>query len=244
NLAFALIPVRWDASLWRRFIDVDMHALRGPGGAPTGMLSNHAVERHLTRFGGGSTGRDRARAALLLLLGLPGQVVIYQGEELGLEEVDLPPEARQDPVFIHTQGKHAGRDGCRVPLPWARELPNAASAAAEPCLPMPPGWNRLAADDQESSGYSMLTFYKQALAIRRGLSPWLPPVIGWAPAPQGVLVYRRERLTVACNFLSRMVRIPVRGRLALASAPLARLKNGWLSLPPNSAAWVDSAGEG
>src|SRR4029077_7290761 len=73
NLAFALIPVRWDASLWRRFIDIDMHALRGPGVAPTWMLSNHDVERHSTRFGGGSTGRNRARAALLLLLGLPGQ---------------------------------------------------------------------------------------------------------------------------------------------------------------------------
>ena len=54
-------------------------------------------DRHLTRLGGGSTGRARARAALLLLLGLPGQVFFYQGEELGLEEVNVPLDRRQDP---------------------------------------------------------------------------------------------------------------------------------------------------
>jgi alpha-glucosidase len=242
HLAFALIPVRWEAASWRRLIDVDVHALRGPGVAPTWMLSNHDVVRHVTRFGGGSSGRDRARAALLLLLGLPGQVVVYQGEELGLEEVDLAPEARQDPVFIHTHGLQAGRDGCRVPLPWARDLPNAGFSSAEPWLPMPPGWDRFAAGAEESSGSSMLTFYKRALALRRRLARWLPPVIGWMPAPSGVLVYRRKRLSVACNFLSRAVRTQVRGRLVLASAPLAKLKNGWLTLPPNSAVWIDSAG--
>ena len=52
-----------------------------------------------------------------LLLGLPGQVFLDQGEELGLEEADVPGERRQDPVFLHSEGRQAGRDGCRVP--WA-----------------------------------------------------------------------------------------------------------------------------
>ena len=57
---------------------------------------------------------------------------------------------------------------------------------------------------------------------------------------EGVLLYRRERLTVACNFLNRPVAIPTRGRLVLASEPLVTLSDGWLALPPNSAAWLDA----
>jgi alpha-glucosidase len=241
NMAFALMAVPWDAHVWRRSIDVDMHALRGPGVAPTWTLSNHDVVRHVTRFGGGSTGRERARAALLLLLGLPGQVVLYQGEELGLEEVDVPPEARQDPLYIHTEGKHPGRDGCRVPLPWKKGEPNAGFSLAAPWLPMPPGWDAFAVAAEASSATSMLSFYKRALAVRRRLAPWLPMSIGWQPTPAGVLAYQRERLKVACNFLSRPVTIPATGRrLLLASAPLAVLEDGCLTLPANSAAWVDA----
>jgi alpha-glucosidase len=240
NMAFALIRSRWDAHLWRRAIDVDMNVLRGPGVEPSWTLSNHDVVRHVTRFGGGSSGRQRARAALLLLLGLPGQVFLYQGEELGLAEVDLPPEARQDPLFIHTEGRHAGRDGCRVPLPWLKGAPNAGFSSTPPWLPMPPGWDRFAAGTEEASATSMLQFYKHALALRRHLSRWLPPSVEWLPTTQGVLAYRRERLTVACNFLSHEVTTQLRGRLMLASAPLATLKAGRLTLPANSAAWVDA----
>ena len=64
-------------------------------------------------------GTRRARAAALFELGLPGCVYLYAGEELGLPEVlDLPDEARQDPIFARTGGVEIGRDGCRVPLPW------------------------------------------------------------------------------------------------------------------------------
>jgi alpha-glucosidase len=176
----------------------------------------------------------------MLLLGLPGQVFLYQGEELGLEEVNLDPDSRQDPLFIHTEGKHAGRDGCRVPLPWKKGEANAGFSTKPPWLPMPPGWDRFAVSAEDASASSMLSFYRRALALRRRLSPWLPPVIWWQPSPQGVLVYRRERLTVACNFLRYPVRVPVSGRLVMASAPLARLDDGWLTLPESSAAWLDA----
>jgi len=242
NMAFALIRARWDSNLWRRSINVDMQALHGPGVAPSWTLSNHDVVRHVTRLGGGSLGQARARAALLLLLGLPGQVFLYQGEELGLEEADLPPEARQDPLFIHTEGRQAGRDGCRVPLPWKKGEPNAGFSDEPPWLPMPRGWDRFAVDVEEASASSMLQLYERALAIRRRLVPWLPPAIGWRPAVQGVLAYERERLTVACNFLSRPVAIPAGGALVIASDPLVCLRDGELNLPANSAAWLDALG--
>ena len=242
NMAFALIRARWSASLWKRSITVDRQALPGPAAAPSWTQSNHDLVRHVTRLGGGFTGRARARAALLLLLGLPGQVFLFQGEELGLEEVDVPPDLRQDPFYIHSGGKEEGRDGCRVPLPWHKGQPNAGFSLAAPWLPMPAGWDGFAVDAQAGSASSMLTFYRRALALRRTLAIALPHEMRWCHAPQGVLVYRRGRLTVAVNFLSRPVELAIGGRLLMGSQALVRCKPGRLSMPANSAAWVDSLG--
>ncbi|HEY0830673.1 MAG TPA: alpha-amylase family glycosyl hydrolase [Candidatus Dormibacteraeota bacterium] len=237
HMAFALIHLPWDAALWKRSIDVSRSALRGPGTEPTWTLANHDVERPVTRLGGGSVGRARAVAALLLLLGLPGQVFLYQGEELGLEEVDLPDSARQDPVFLHSGGKQKGRDGCRVPLPWRRDSPHAGFSTSTPWLPMPPAWDRLAVNVQASSGESTLGRFRNTLAARRRLAGRLPERMEWRPGPAGTLTYSRGRLTVACNFLDRPAKTPATGRLLLGSNPLVRVDRGVLRLPPNSAAW-------
>ena len=239
NMAFALIGSRWDADSWMRSIDADRRALHGPGAMPSWTLSNHDVVRHVTRLGGGATGRARARAALLLLLGLPGQVFLYQGEELGLEEADVPPEARQDPFFVHSGGTQLGRDGCRVPLPWRRGEPNAGFSRAAPWLPMPPGWDRLAVDAQTGAAESMLTFYRGVLELRRRLAGRLPPEMKWRRSHASCLVYERGPLTVACNFTSRTVEIALRGRILVASDPNVRLRAGGLRLPLNSGAWID-----
>ena len=84
-------------------------------------------------------GTRRARAAALLTMALPGSVYLYQGEELGLWEVeDIPDERRQDPIWFRTGGADPGRDGCRVPLPWAGVespfgfSPRPAGAAGQP----------------------------------------------------------------------------------------------------------------
>jgi alpha-glucosidase len=238
DMAFALVRAPWNASLWKRSIEVDRHASPGPVAAPSWTQSNHDVIRHVTRLGGGSMGRARARAAVLLLFGLPGQVFLYQGEELGLEEAKVPPKLRQDPFYIHSKGKEAGRDGCRVPLPWHKGQPNAGFSKAAPWLPMPAGWDNLAVDAQAGSVDSMLVFYQQLLAQRRSLVLMLPHRLKWCPAPEGVLAYERGRLTVAVNFLARSVEIPARGRLLIASHPLVRHQNGKLRLPANSGVWL------
>ena len=239
NMAFALIRAPWDATQWRRSIEIDRHALHGPGTAPSWTLSNHDVVRQVTRLGGGAVGRARARAALLLQLGLPGQVFLYQGEELGLEEVVLPDDMRQDPMFHHSAGRSAGRDGCRVPLPWHKGQPNAGFSTVPPWLPMPAGWDQFAIDAQASYTGSMLGHYRRALDLRRRLARRLPDHMSWCPAPAGVLAYTRGPLTVACNFLGRPARMDVSGRVAMASDPLVRHRSGCLTLPANSAAWVD-----
>lgn len=240
DMAFALVRAPWNAALWKRSIEEDRHASPGPVAAPTWTQSNHDLVRHVTRLGGGSMGRARARAALLLLLGLPGQVFLYQGEELGLEEADVPPEQRQDPIYIRSGGKQAGRDGCRVPLPWLKGQPNAGFSKAAPWLPMPAGWDSLAVDAQAGSVDSMLVFYKRVLALRRQLVQMLPNGLKWCPSPEGVLAYERGRLAVAVNFLARPVDVPARGRLLIASDALVRYRHGKLTLPANSGVWLDS----
>jgi alpha-glucosidase len=241
DMAFAMVTAPWDASRWRRLIDVDRRALKGPGTEPSWTLSNHDVVREATRLGGGILGRKRAVAAVLLVLGLPGQVFLYQGEELGLEEAYVPEAQRQDPVFFHSGGRQAGRDGCRVPMPWLRGQPNAGFSTAPTWLPQPPGWDRLAVDAQLASSSSVLRRYMRALSLRRRLAERLPDRLEWCPTPDGVLMFRRGPLAVACNFGPRPVDLEIGAHLLLSSDPLVRHVSGRLKLPPSSAAWLDAS---
>jgi len=241
HMAFAFIDRRWDASAWRKAIDIFRRAVSRGTSLPSWTLSNHDVIRHVTRLGGDGVGRARAKAAALLRFGLPGQCFIYQGDELGLEDAYVPPEHREDPLFIHTQGKHPGRDGCRVPMPWHQHEPNAGFSKSEPWLPMPAGWEDNAVDAQARTSTSMLSLYRRLLTTRRAVAPRLPDATRWRASPKDTLVYDRGALTVACNFGSRPVHIEQQaGRLLLGTGPNVTLRDGRLSLPANSAAWIET----
>jgi alpha-glucosidase len=131
----------WEPEALRASIDGTL-AVHVPIDAPaTWVLSNHDVTRPVTRYGRADSsftfetrragtptdlalGTRRARAAALLAMALPGSLYVYQGEELGLPEVEeIPDERRQDPIWARSGGLNPGRDGCRVPLPWAGERP-------------------------------------------------------------------------------------------------------------------------
>ncbi len=205
---FSLVFQPWDAQAIGGSIDASLAALP----VVTWVLENHDVERIATRFG-----PREARAAALLLLALPGPVFLYQGQELGLPEVDLPDAARQDPIFNRTHGERVGRDGCRVPLPWVRELP------ARSWLPQPPGWGELSVESQSTDETSMLSLYRQALALRPRGS------FRWRDAPGGVLAFDRDGLTCVVNVSGDDV--PV-GEVVLASEEIHA------TLPAGAAAWV------
>ncbi len=119
NFAWLLAP--WSAQAFGDVIRSSLAQLTEVDAAPTWVLSNHDVVRHATRYGGGAVGIERAKAATLAMLALPGSAYLYQGEELGLENVDVPEEARQDPAWFRTH-EH-WRDGCRVPMPWSGDAP-------------------------------------------------------------------------------------------------------------------------
>jgi alpha-glucosidase len=204
------------------------------------VFSNHDVVRHASRFGlpAGTTaaqwllaggdpavedrtlGLRRARAATLLALALPGSTYLYQGEELGLPEVSqLPPERKQDPTFLRDPQATAGRDGCRVPLPWTATGESFGFGPAAAHLPQPAWFAEFAVEHEDADPDSTLSFYRRALSLRHELIrdetfAWIDdggPVVsfrrsgGWAsftnfgteaaPLPDGDLLVASRALT-------------------------------------------------
>jgi alpha-glucosidase len=254
---FPYLSTPWDAAQLRAVIDSTL-ALNGPVGAPaTWVLSNHDVDRIVSRLGRPDTafslqhrsyfhglpvdlalGTRRARAAALLTLALPGSVYVYQGEELGLWEVqDIPFELRQDPIWRRSKGADPGRDGCRVPLPWAGDEPPFAfsppGATATPWLPQPKEWRDLTVETETGETGSMLELYRSALRIRHA-----EPVLGdgwmtWLDAADGVLAFDRGGIRCVANLSPRPIGLPADAELLLASGPL----DGG-QLPPDCAVWL------
>ncbi|MGX5680174.1 glycoside hydrolase family 13 protein [Schumannella luteola] len=254
NFDFMARP--WDAAQLRHSID-EMLAAHAPVGAPsTWVLSNHDVTRPVTRYGRADSsfafaakrfgvptdlelGTRRARAAALLTAALPGSLYLYQGDELGLPEVeDLPDGARQDPMHFRSHGVDPGRDGCRVPLPWSgSSAPFGFSPpnSAEPWLPQPAEWASYTVERQEADPTSMLSLYRAALSIRRRTADLTSGEFDWLDSEPDVLAFRRgSGFACIVNFSHRPLDLSGRGTVLLGSAQLT----GDGELPPDSAVWL------
>ncbi|MFG2059451.1 glycoside hydrolase family 13 protein [Micromonospora sp. NPDC048930] len=264
---FDLLLCSWDAASFRTSIGRGLDQIGSTGATVTWTLANHDVHRTVTRYGlvepadtpvqnparlrGGvdaALGERRARAALLLLLALPGSVYLYQGEELGLPEVqDLPDEARQDPTWFRSGRTEHGRDGCRVPLPWRSDTPTYGFGDHASWLPQPAWFARYAAEDQWAEPDSTLRLHAEALHLRRRLPDLLAGTeLRWievADRPD-VLAFRRGDLTCVTVFGPEPFTPPATwGDVLLASTgsqsgQLPAASSAWLlhSVHPNPAA--------
>jgi alpha-glucosidase len=228
---FSWLSAAWSAEAFATVITSTMAELAHVRAAPTWVLSNHDVVRHPTRYGGGPVGVARGRAATLAMLALPGSAYLYQGEELGLEEVDVPPALRQDPAWLRTH--ETTRDGCRVPIPWSGQAPpyGFGPEAGQPWLPQPATWGALTVAAQTGVNGSTLEFYRAALAARRTHVLGLTEPVELFDAGVDVLAFRRGGLTVILNAGSEPVELPP-GELLLASGPLGG------RLPTDTAVWL------
>ena len=187
-------------------------------------------------------GTRRARAAALLTAALPGALYLYQGDELGLPEVeDIPLDRLDDPMHFRSGGVDPGRDGCRVPLPWSgTEAPYGFSpdgATAEPWLPQPAAFAHLTVESQEQDPDSLLSLYRAALHLR-GTDPALVGErFDWVHAAPDVLAFRRgENVLVVTNLGSEAVSLPEHDAILLSSSPV----DGGLLLP-DTTVWLRSA---
>ena len=257
NFFFLTSP--WRAASLRQAIDETLVEHAAVGAPPTWVLSNHDTARHLSRYARQPTsergvnlrhllgrpadlalGTRRARAAALLLLALPGGAYVYQGEELGLPEVeDLPVEALDDPVWERSGRTDRGRDGCRVPIPWEGGGPpygfSPPAATAPPWLPQPPGWDDLAVAVQSGDRGSMLELYRAALGLRRGHPALGDGTLRWLEAPAGALAFARDP-GFAClvNVSGPPAPLPAGAAPLLASGPLT--PEG--AVPEDTAVWL------
>ncbi|WP_460445275.1 glycoside hydrolase family 13 protein [Angustibacter aerolatus] len=235
---FSYLTTAWDAKALREVVDTSVRATDAVGAPSTWVLSNHDVVRHATRFGypadvelpngigaddpqpDAALGLRRARAASLLMLGLPGGAYVYQGEELGLpEHTTMPDDVRQDPTWLRSGHVHRGRDGCRVPVPWSGDAPsygfNDGSAS---WLPQPEVWADLALDRQRGVDGSTYELYREALRLRRarGLGHGS---LAWTDAfGADAVAFVNEGVLVLANVGGEPVELPAGTRVLVASA--------------------------
>jgi alpha-glucosidase len=232
---FKLLTAEWAPDELRDAVVHSLATVTGTSAPACWVLSNHDRPRHVTRYGGGGLGLRRARAAALLQLALPGSAYLYNGDELGLPNVDDLPEAvLQDPVWQRSGRTERGRDGCRVPLPWSGTEPAYGfSPTPDTWLPMPQGWAALTAEAQETDPASMLSLYRAALALRAASPAFAGESLQWLAAPDGVLAFRRPGgLVCLLNLSGARVPLP-EGRVLLASAEVS---DG--SVPVDAAVWL------
>jgi alpha-glucosidase len=253
---FDFLKAPWDAAALRAVVDGTLSALAEVGAPATWVLSSHDETRHVTRFGRASSGartmgfddagasdlalgRRRARAAALLLLALPGGAYLYQGEELGLPEVeDLPEDVLQDPTWERSGRTARGRDGCRVPLPWAGEAPpfGFGPDGSRPWLPQPAGWRELTVEAQAGDPGSFLSLYRRALRLRRSTPDLHAASLAWQDSPEGVLdLVRGSGLRCVVNLSDAPVALPQGWTLLVASDPSTTS-----AVAPDSAVWLAS----
>ena len=251
NFDFLVCP--WDAGKFRDVISRTLRAHDEVGAPAAWVLSNHDVTRHVTRYGrSGDTGFSfadrlhgtpvdlalgtrRARAAALLTLALPGGMYVYQGEELGLWEIeDIPDALREDPVFARTGGADPGRDGCRVPLPWSGSAPP-FDFGSSAWLPQPSVWSSYTAAAEGTDPSSMLSLYRAGLRLREKLPALGAGELSWVSLGDGVLAFTREPgFMFLLNFSASPVPLPPHREILLASGPVTD------SIPTDTAVWLRS----
>jgi len=264
TFAFDLMLITWAAKPMRTVITESLDMLASVGGTPAWTLNNHDTQRIVTRLGRlnandpaaftGSNlvyvdapidldlGRRRARAAITLAAALPGALYLFQGEEMGLAEyLDMPDEAREDPLFIRTNGKELGRDGCRVPLPWTTDASTNfgfSPGPVEPWLPQPPDWGEHSVEAEAADPNSMLSWYRTLLAQR----PLLSGDLEWVDIdlPE-CLAFERNGALVVANVGGEAFDLPaslVAGRtVILASQPDATKTH----VPADTCVWLSPA---
>jgi len=259
---FDFLVAGWHRDRMRDTIEISLRANAAVGAPSTWVLSNHDTVRHASRYGLSSRtaypngigaqdeqphagqGLRRARAAALVELSLPGSAYIYQGDELGLpEHTELPDAARQDPTFHRTAGSELGRDGARVPLPWA-PVGDGLGFGPDPWLPQPESFAGITVDHQLGDPQSTLNLYRRALELRHDLELGTAEFT-WHPLSEGdqdVLAYTMscgtgETVLVAANLGESEIGFDElsRGELLLASGQNA-VVNDRLSV--DSAVWL------
>jgi len=215
--SFELLTDDFSAAHFRQTIRTLEQAM--PAGWPCWAISNHDVRRVSSRWGGAQPSADLACMLSALLCCLRGSACIYQGEELGLTEADVPYEALQDPYGKTFWPTFKGRDGCRTPMPWDNSE-HAGFSSTQPWLPIPADHLARSVARQEQAADSVLQRFRQFMRWRKAQRTLQWGDIGFLDTAEPVLAFTRsyhgETLLLAFNLSARAASttLPLVGRLS------------------------------
>ncbi|WP_243317614.1 alpha-glucosidase [Geothrix paludis] len=236
---FSLFTDEFSAGRIRSVVEeFERHVRRG-GGWGCWSLSNHDSVRVVTRWGKGVDDPAFPKLLLAVLGSLRGSFCIYQGEELGLPEAEVPFDRLIDPYGITFWPDFKGRDGCRTPMPWTSEAPRGGFSTVEPWLPMFPDHLPRAVAVQASDPDSVLGFYRRFLVWRKGFESLRRGTIRFQRTAEPLLAFRREAgdehilaaFNLSPNPISHTVPRSVQP-LDGPGLPACRLEGRTLHLPP------------
>jgi alpha-glucosidase len=211
------LDLEWDAIHVRRMID------RYEGFLTADQWPNWVLGSHDNQRVAGALGQERARVAAMMQLTLRGTPILYYGEEIGMQNVDITPGQERDQLALRMPGRGKGRDYQRTPMQWSGEA-NAGFTTGVPWLPVAKDFGRVNVQRQREDSRSMLQLYRRLLALRMShealrIGHYLPDVLD-----ERALVYVRQaadkRVLVALNFTEESIEISPRaggGRLLFSS---------------------------
>jgi alpha-glucosidase len=209
---FQLIENPWDAAVLRQVI-ADYEASLPNFGWPNWVIGSHDAPRIAARLG-----EAQARVAAMLLLTLRGTPTLYQGDELGIGEVMIPPDRVRDPREIRQPGIGIGRDPSRTPMPWDNSQ-FAGFSTVTPWLPLNQDWPTRNVAMEEADPGSVLRLYRELLALRRRHGALSIGSFELMESDEEVLAYERryegERLLVALNLGARRRQLNLPGGVSV-----------------------------
>ena len=198
-------------------------------------FSNHDVKRTASHFGGKDAPEALRSLTTIILGSLRGSICIYQGEELGLTEVDLSYEELRDPVGLTFWPDNKGRDGCRTPMPWKAGEPHAGFTTGEPWLPVSKDHEERARDSQEADPGSVLAKVRAFLCWRRQQQALRVGTLTFHDLDTDILAFTRiaeeQHLFCAFNLSSHPVEIALAGEPVDCPVATGKLAHGHLRLP-------------
>ncbi|HWE99389.1 MAG TPA: alpha-glucosidase [Caulobacteraceae bacterium] len=234
---FLLLARRADPQLFAEA----MRRWQGAAGWPSWSLGNHDVDRFPTRLA-----HDDARLVKLLLailVCLRGTAFLYQGDELGLPQAQVPFDRLRDPFAISSYTGGSFRDGARTPFPWTPEAPSAGfSSSADTWLPLDPAHRRMSVEAQEADGGSVLAAARAAIGLRKRHAALRDGDAEVVDLGHGIFALERslkgERLLCVFDLAGDGAELPLEGALVEALSGRESLSGGRLTLPPFGGAIV------
>lgn len=240
--SFAMLGPDFSAEHFRNCIEGFQQG--APDGHPYWSFSNHDVPRQVSRWEAHAVSHDSmARFACAMLMSFEGTIGIYQGEELGQLETEMTFEELTDPPAIRFWPAVKGRDGCRTPMVWEKDAPNAGFSTGKPWLPVktPQAQNAV---DQQGTG-SILAFYKDVIAYRKASPALSMGNTTFINLPEPILAFTRrttqETLTCVFNLSATAQVIALTGEATISGPHHATLSGQDLHLPGNGFVYLAHA---